>query len=195
MRGSKTPFWDGRRSRVHRVALRYYQCSTALWSTKLEICQKRKWYVVPGQTPLSPEVPGQNYFFKGNQQESSKTGNYRKKIVIVPSHPAFRPRFFQKTSDCPVLCPVPSRPMARFWACPDVLCPGTMKKLLSLCPVKLHCPVPLETLIQIHKHVHPFAYLPGVLHRSPVFWLFFHEKAYFGWCAVVLTHASSARAS
>ena len=27
------------------------------------------------------------------------------------------------------------------------LCPGTMKKLLSLCPQKLHCPVPLETLI------------------------------------------------
>ena len=27
------------------------------------------------------------------------------------------------------------------------LCYGTMKKLLSLCPEKLHCPVPLEILV------------------------------------------------
>ena len=37
--------------------------------------------------------------------------------------------------------------MVRFWACPFVPLPGTMKELLSLCPEKLHCPVPLETLI------------------------------------------------
>ena len=29
---------------------------------------------------------------------------------------------------------------------PLSLCPGTMKELLSLCPEKLHCPVPLEML-------------------------------------------------
>ena len=29
------------------------------------------------------------------------------------------------------------------------LCPGTTKELLFLCPEKLHCPVPLETLLRI----------------------------------------------
>ena len=30
---------------------------------------------------------------------------------------------------------------------PLSLCPGTRTKFLSLCPEKLHCPVPLETLV------------------------------------------------
>ena len=58
-------------------------------------------------------------------------------------------------------CPGPSCPLARFWACPVVplsrdnegtsvslsLCPGTKHFCLSRCPKKLHCPVPLETLV------------------------------------------------
>jgi len=31
---------------------------------------------------------------------------------------------------------------------PLSLCPGTMEKLLALCPEKLHCPVPLEILFE-----------------------------------------------
>ena len=44
---------------------------------------------------------------------------------------------------------IPSRPVPwqDFEFVPLSLCPGTTKKLLSLCPEKLHCPVPLETLI------------------------------------------------
>ena len=37
--------------------------------------------------------------------------------------------------------------------------------------------------------------LPSMRHFRMIIWIIFHEKAYFGWCAVVLTHASSARAS
>ena len=58
----------------------------------------------------------------------------------------------------PVPLPVLSLPVLRpFLSCPIPwqdfelvplsLCPGTMKKLLSLCPEKLLCPVPLETLV------------------------------------------------
>ena len=66
---------------------------------------------------------------------------------------------------CPVLSRVPSRSLAvparpvpdfgcpgpwqDFELVPLSLCPGTMKELLSLCPKKLHCPVPLETLVHI----------------------------------------------
>jgi hypothetical protein len=32
------------------------------------------------------------------------------------------------------------------------LCPGTTRKLLSLCPEKLHCPVPLETLVIFNEN-------------------------------------------
>ena len=38
-------------------------------------------------------------------------------------------------------------PWQDFELVPLSLCPGTTKKLLSRCPEKLHCPVPLETLI------------------------------------------------
>ena len=37
-------------------------------------------------------------------------------------------------------------PWQDFELVPLSLCPGTMKKLLSLCPEKFPCPVPLETL-------------------------------------------------
>ena len=37
--------------------------------------------------------------------------------------------------------------------------------------------------------------LPSMRYFRIIIWIIFHEKAYFGWCAVVLTHASSARAS
>ena len=56
-----------------------------------------------------------------NRKGSSKTGKVCSKTAIVP------PR------------PVSSYPVARFWARPVVL--------LSLCPKKLHCPFPLETLV------------------------------------------------
>ena len=58
----------------------------------------------------------------------------------------------------PVLSRVPSRILAvparpftwqDFQLVPLSLCPGTMKELLSHCPKKLHCPVPLETLVSI----------------------------------------------
>ena len=57
---------------------------------------------------------------------------------------------------CPVLSRVPSRilavparpvPWQDFELVPLSLCPGTKKFCLSRCPEKLHCPVPLETLI------------------------------------------------
>jgi hypothetical protein len=38
-------------------------------------------------------------------------------------------------------------PWQDFELVPLSLCPGTRKELLSLCPEKLHCPVPLETLL------------------------------------------------
>ena len=43
---------------------------------------------------------------------------------------------------------LPTRPvpLQDFELVPLSLCPGTKKKLLSLCPKKLLCPVPLETL-------------------------------------------------
>ena len=44
---------------------------------------------------------------------------------------------------------IPSRPVPwqDFELVPLSLCPGTRKELLSLCPEKFQCPVPLETLI------------------------------------------------
>ena len=44
---------------------------------------------------------------------------------------------------------IPSRPVPwqNFELVPLSLCPGTRKKLLSRCPEKLRCPVPLETLL------------------------------------------------
>ena len=47
----------------------------------------------------------------------------------------------------PVKNPVPCQ---YFDFVPLSVCPGTMKELLSLCPEKLHCPVPLETLNHIN---------------------------------------------
>ena len=40
-------------------------------------------------------------------------------------------------------------PWQNFDLVPLSLYPGTRKEFLSLCPEKLHCPVPLETLIHI----------------------------------------------
>ena len=44
---------------------------------------------------------------------------------------------------------IPSRsvPWQDFELVPLSLCPGTRKEFLSLCPEKLHCPVPLQTLV------------------------------------------------
>ena len=56
----------------------------------------------------------------------------------------------------PVPCPVPDcqnpachvpRPVPDFDPIPLSLCPRTMMELLYLCLKKLHCPVPLETLV------------------------------------------------
>ena len=44
--------------------------------------------------------------------------------------------------------PVLSRPVARFWASPVV---HLSRDNLSLCPKKSHCPIPLETLVQISQ--------------------------------------------
>ena len=58
--------------------------------------------------------------------------------------------------------PIRARSLSRIWVCPIVplsrdnewtsvplsLCPGTMKKLLSLCPAGQENSVPLETLVQ-----------------------------------------------
>ena len=58
-----------------------------------------------------------------------------------------------KISYFSILCPVPdfdrlSRPVPALGKIlSPSLCPRTMKKLLSRCPEKLHCPVPLETLV------------------------------------------------
>ena len=45
---------------------------------------------------------------------------------------------------------IPSRPVPwqDFELVPLSLCPGTRKEFLSLCPEKLHRPVPLETLLK-----------------------------------------------
>ena len=42
-------------------------------------------------------------------------------------------------------------PWQNFELVPLSLCPGTRKKFLSLCPKKLRCPVPLETLVSMDK--------------------------------------------
>jgi hypothetical protein len=47
----------------------------------------------------------------------------------------------------PVKIPARPVPWEEFELVPLSLCPGTTRKLLSLCPEKLHCPVPLETLV------------------------------------------------
>jgi hypothetical protein len=47
----------------------------------------------------------------------------------------------------PVKIPARPGPAQDFELVPLSLCPGTRQKLLSLCPEKLHCPVPLQTLI------------------------------------------------
>ena len=65
-----------------------------------------------------------------------------------------------KKSDFFIVCPAgrpgtgrdrlsKSRPVPwqDFELVPLSLCPGTRKEFLSLCPEKLHCPVPLETLV------------------------------------------------
>ena len=43
-------------------------------------------------------------------------------------------------------------PWQDFELVPLSLCPGTRKEFLSLCPEKLHCPVPLETLDYTSAH-------------------------------------------
>ena len=81
--------------------------------------------------------------------------------------------------------PVPSCP--KFWLsqpCPShgkifflSLCSGTMKELLSLCPKKLHFPVPLETLILMPC---PFT-SPKMFFASPNFLC--RTKNLFTYCA------------
>jgi hypothetical protein len=61
-----------------------------------------------------------------------------------------RPGTSRDGTEQPVKNPIPSRGKISILS----LCPGTMKELLSLCPEKLHCPVPLETLV---KSTHFFA--------------------------------------
>ena len=111
------------------------------------------------------------------------TGNYRKKKVLpipsrvpscvlscvpprvpscVPSHiphPASHPGFWQKNSDWPI-----SRPILVLLS----FCPGTIKKLLSFCPKKLHCPLLMETLfheIQLQRRRSKKKYA-STLHRG-----------------------------
>ena len=103
---------------------------------------------VPGQTPLSRDVPGQNEF-----------QNFQKKDQIFcfrTSFSCFRTSFSALSHFVP--CPVPARPVP--WQDFELvllsICPGTMKELLSRCPEKLHYHVPLETLFCIglqSKHV------------------------------------------
>ena len=59
---------------------------------------------------------------------------------LVPSSPWFCPRFWQALLAHPV-------PRQDFELVPMSLCPGTMKEFLFLCPEKLHCHVPWETLV------------------------------------------------
>jgi hypothetical protein len=123
---------------------------------------------VPGQNPLSRYVPGQNElkFSKTNDQISHFRTSFS---CFRTSFPVFEHRFlfsnvlFCSVPFCPMSrpgfwlsLPVPSRilavparpvPWQDFWLVPLSLCPGTMKELLSPCPEKLHCPVPLKTLI------------------------------------------------
>jgi hypothetical protein len=72
--------------------------------------------------------------------------------VKIPSWSVLWQNF--KTLSCPTSLPrfrlaVPARPVPwqDFELVPLYLCPGTTKKLLSLCPEKLYCPVLSETLV------------------------------------------------
>jgi hypothetical protein len=147
---------------------------------------------IPGQTPLSRDVPGQNALniFRKNDQISCFRTSFPvlERPFPVLEHPfsVFEHPFPVLEHPFPVLectqpqksdfflkigtsskkniynCPaVPSRdvpgqrvkipahpvPWKEFELVPLSLCPGTTRKLLSLCPEKLHCPVPLETLV------------------------------------------------
>ena len=119
---------------------------------------------IPGQTLLSRDVPRrpkcQFFFFffliiffpllfllflvsrlrTGlDRLSKSRPGQSRgkmSKFCSVPVHPL-------------VKCqnPVPAVPWHDFELVPLSLCPGTMKKLLSLCLARQDCSIPLETLV------------------------------------------------
>ena len=69
------------------------------------------------------------------------TKGQRDKLKILPQDGTERD-FKQAVPACPV-------PWQDFELVPLSLCPGTIKELLSLCPEKLDCPVPLEMLVQM----------------------------------------------
>ena len=66
---------------------------------------------------------------------------YKIESDCVPGHPRTACKKSRPVLSCPVS-------WQDFELVPLSLCPGTMKELLSLCPEKLHCPVPLETLVE-----------------------------------------------
>ena len=135
---------------------------------------------VPGQTPLSRPVPGQNdlkIFKKRDQISHFRTSFlcFRTSFPVlerpflfqsilflfqnvlfcsVPFCPASRPGFWLSRPVPSRILAVPTRPVPwqDFQLVPLSLCPGTMMEFLSRCPEKFHCPVPLETLIwTIHE--------------------------------------------
>ena len=77
---------------------------------------------------------------------------------------------------------IPSRPVPwqNFELVPLSLCPGTRKKLLSRCPEKLRCPVPLETLIGAHVFEKGKIYKPTwtKIGLRPIFVLRWNNKFY-----------------
>ena len=121
---------------------------------------------VPGQTPLSRDKITFPKEHKKQEKDVPKHENdqiscfrtsfscFRTSFPVL-EHPF--PVLEHPFLLCPVLSRVPSRilavparpvPWQDFELVPLSLCPGTMKELLSLCPEKLHCPVPLEILVK-----------------------------------------------
>ena len=144
---------------------------------------------VPGQTPLSRPVPGQNNLPKRtkkqekdvpkqekdvpkqekdvlkqekdvlkqkrtfqNRKRCSETGNHRKNSILSMFFLSFLSRGTSRDGTGQAV-KIPSRPVPwqNFELVPLSLCPGTRKKFLSLCPEKLRCPVPLETLTDANQ--------------------------------------------
>ena len=91
---------------------------------------------------------------------SRGTGQDRlSKSHTIPSRPASHPGFWQAVLARP-------GPWQDFEIVPLSLWPWTMRELLSLCPEKLHCPVPLKTLLPTPQISRPPAgsavtYLPS----------------------------------
>ena len=136
---------------------------------------KNKFLVPLSQDKSSSKNPGTNSSVPGRlgTKNVQKRPKFSKKnfLLLFPFCPMIVPGFSGTGRDrlsksrpspshgkiskpCPVPCPrfwlaVPARP--GLWQDFELvllsLCPGTMKEFLSLCPEKLHCPVPLETLV------------------------------------------------